>query len=1223
MSISGKRQITIEPVISYPREAQIGKTYLMTIDLRIKTSYEAWPYESEEYPISFLLSTTPAFNSEPVGDGGSTVVLHRFGGTYGPAKFLLTAAQEEMTGTIQIVLRNQWGMPIEQFALECKIRKTDEVPSTKISYSVVLTSDGEIAESSTTKKRKEYDAQGKLIVLDLSNSDLKQLPAELEQLSDLQELNLSYNQLIQFPSELGQLTHLQRLDLRGNQLRELPAELEQLTNLQELYLNNNLLYELPAQLGQLIHLQELHVNNNQLHELPSQLGQLTNLKHLDLSSNLLRLLPAELGHLTNLQRLYLSNNRLREIPSELGQLISLQEFILNNNLLGELPASLGQLTNLQGLYLRGNQLGELPASLEQLINLQGLYLRDNQLSQLPPNVGRLTRLQRLYLDENQLQELPPELGQLTNLQELYLNKNRLRELPPKLGQLTSLQMLRLENNPELLTPPPEIVEQGTQATLAFLRELNKGTVRRRYEAKVILVGEAGTGKSSLLRAIQQKLFDPLLETTLGIEIETLTLPHPSLPSKPLVLNAWDFGGQDIYRATHQFFLTRRSLYLVAWNARIGVAQSKLDYWLNTISIFAPDCPVILVATHIDERAPDLNVPQYRADYPQIVDVLSVSSRTGADIDELKRTIAKHAAMLPLMGQPWPISWVEVERELVASSEYHINAHAYMDLCATKGVHVRLAQGTLGSYLHDLGKILYFHDDPVLRDIVLLKPNSIVKAINLVLEDKAMRDRSGILVHAELARIWAHDERGQRYDPALYPIFLRLMERFDLCYQIDPQLSWKHVTHSLIPQLLPYQPPSSLPAWTPEQLKAGKVHVEMTYHLDFVPAGIMSWFIVRTHRYTCNLHWREGVVLTYQDHFARIELLPRYNQLHIEAWGVEPRTFLVILKETMDLILSRFEGLQVRREVPCICYQHTEQEQACREAYRYEEDLVKRLNQGVETIQCRESFREVVVRDLLYGIHMSMAPQVQHTIVTAEQQEILRRLDVLQYNGDLLLSNTDVLLQRLNLLYEWNVRQFTRQWNFEMQKMEAECPNTFLLIPSSSRKRFNPKKSINQRYKLFLMCQYPSKPHCIHDAEGYDLHQTKDWWLKVLPWFKHLIKFLENSLENSVSINTEVSDLIPDREKYKQVNQQVELLKKIAEEVASSVEYDSTSLAERSQSGDFGQNVGPAFRALHSFLKEADPNTDWNGLQKVVTEDGNIFWLCEDHTRPYQVRRLLL
>jgi len=39
-------------------------------------------------------------------------------------------------------------------------------------------------------------------------------------------------------------------------------------------------------------------------------------------------------------------------------------------------------------------------------------------------------------------------------------------------------------------------------------------------------------------------------------------------------------------------------------------------------------------------------------------------------------------------------------------------------------------------------------------------------------------------------------------------------------------------------------------------------------------------------------------------------------------------------------------------------------------------------------------------------------------------------------------------------------------------------------------------------------------------------------------------------------------------------------------------------------------IGPALRALYSFLKEKDKAQQWGGLQKVVTPDGNILWLCE-------------
>ena len=52
-------------------------------------------------------------------------------------------------------------------------------------------------------------------------------------------------------------------------------------------------------------------------------------------------------------------------------------------------------------------------------------------------------------------------------------------------------------------------------------------------------------------------------------------------------------------------------------------------------------------------------------------------------------------------------------------------------------------------------------------------------------------------------------------------------------------------------------------------------------------------------------------------------------------------------------------------------------------------------------------------------------------------------------------------------------------------------------------------------------------------------------------------------------------------------------------------------------------IGPALRALYSFLKEKDKAQLWGGLQKVVTPDGNILWLCEMHARPYESAPLQL
>ena len=810
-----------------------------------------------------------------------------------------------------------------------------------------------------------------------------------------------------------------------------------------------------------------------------------------------------------LTALDLSRLGLTFLPAELGQLTNLQKLDLQNNQLTQIPFELVQLKNLQILWLSNNQLTRAPAELGQLKNLQSLSLLNNQLSQVPAELGQLTNLQTLLLNNNQLSQVPAELGQLANLQTLDLRGNQLTQIPVELSQLTNLYKLDLQDNP-LLTPPPEIVTQGTQATLAFLRELQHQSIQR-YETKLILVGEGGTGKSSLLLSLRAKPFNAKLNTTHGIEVDTLTLPHPSKADQNLLLNTWDFGGQQIYHATHQFFLTRRSLYLVVWNARLGVEQGRLHYWLDTIKALAPDCPILLVATHTDERSSDINYQLYKDAYPQLVGSVSVSNKDRKEIETLTATIAKHAATLPLVGQPWPTSWVEAEQALLSRKEHHISAERYRRICAVRRIQAKFAQGTLGSYLHDLGKILYFRDDYELSNLVVLKPNWITKTISLVLEDDKVREAHGILAHAELPRIWSVDEMGKPYEPHLYPIFLRLMEKFDLSYQIGGDLPGQKVTHSLVPQLLPYQPPDDLPDW-PQRPLQGQTHLQMVYRFDFVPAGIMSWFIVRTHRYTLDKHWREGVLLAYQEHYARVELNPLLREIRLVVRGVQPHNFFTVLKDTLDLILSRFQGLRIKREVPCICHWETKVQKPCQEVYRYEEDLIRRMEAGRQTIQCRDSDVNVSIPQLLFGIHASTKPRVV-AVVEEGQQEILRILHAMQERDTVLTTMRSALIQQVQQvkqLCEWNIRHFTRQWNLEMRKIEAECPNTFILLPRSS-KAMDQKNWSSQSYRLHLLCQYPSGPHRLDEQYGYDLDQPKEWWAKVSPWLRYIITFLKQSV----------------------------------------------------------------------------------------------------------------
>ena len=89
-----------------------------------------------------------------------------------------------------------------------------------------------------------------------------------------------------------------------------------------------------------------------------------------------------------------------------------------------------------------------------------------------------------------------------------------------------------------------------------------------YEAKLLVVGEGNVGKTSLIAALRSAPFVEGRPTTHGIEITPITI-HDSSAGRDMTVRGWDFGGQEVYRITHQFFFTRRALYVVAWNARQG------------------------------------------------------------------------------------------------------------------------------------------------------------------------------------------------------------------------------------------------------------------------------------------------------------------------------------------------------------------------------------------------------------------------------------------------------------------------------------------------------------------------------------------------------------------------------------------------------------------------------------------------------------------------------
>jgi len=976
------------------------------------------------------------------------------------------------------------------------------------------------------------------------------------------------------------------LDLSGQGLTEVPAELWQLTGLTSLDLSNNQLTEVPAGLGQLTGLDYLNLASNQLTEVPAELWQLTGLTSLDLSDNHLAEVPAELGQLTGLMSLDLSDNRLTEVPAELGQLTGLRFLFLRGNQLTEVPAELGELTELEALSLASNRLTEVRAELWQLTGLDYLNLGDNQLTEVSAELRQLTGLLRLYLHFNHLTELPPELGQLTGLQYLDLDSNQLIRLPPELGRLEKLTSLSLDGNPHLKSPPREVVEQGTQAILGYLRERLEDC-ERQWVSKLLVVGEGGVGKTSLLRALRGEPFRKDEETTHGIRIEGCELDHPSESGVRMQLNAWDFGGQEIYHATHQFFLTNRSLFLVAWNARLGFEQGKLYYWLDTIQALAPDSPILLVATHVDERDADLPYTELKRKYPQLAGQCTISSLTGQGIEELREAIRREAADLPLMGEIWPSRWLAAANAVRAHPARHISPEQLWALMAEHGVS-DINAVVLARWLHELGEILYFRDSEELNDTVILKPEWVTGHVSRVLESEEVIGGDGVFTKAHMDALWAD------LPPAMREHFLKLMERFDLSYRT---LENKDV--SIIVERLPLDEADYHPTWEAAQAQESCCAVSMKFTLNTLPAGIPTWFIARSHRFTTRKHWRTGGLFVYTQngppHYGLVKAYPHDRFVELTVRGPNPQNFFALMKDGIEVTLGRFPGLQVKRTIPCPGHAG----QPCPHEFDYEQ-LQKRLNKGRDTVECPEGLEELSVTELLFGIHWSTNREVLLRLSELEKAEVQRHEETLGEMRNLL-----TLTQR----------GFTDLFRREQGKPETECPSIFTLRGlTHDGLRGGWERLAGTRLQLQLYCEAPGHWHDTGPSGCIEIDRPAEWLRQTAPYVSKLtgmLKLAAPFLAPGLGIAAaEVAE-----EFKSQLKLVDELVKKLPENT------DDAGLARAQALGDRldpERADGAALRALRALLDEKDPSHVWGGLKKVLTPEGHYLWLCADHAREYRL-----
>jgi len=182
--------------------------------------------------------------------------------------------------------------------------------------------------------------------------------------------------------------------------------------------------------------------------------------------------------------------------------------------------------------------------------------------------------------------------------------------------------------------PKEIQGQGAKAVADYLINIEEqGAVYVQRETRLIILGSAGAGKSTLTRRLNgDTSFPHVKDTTHGVDTNV------KLDLDGIKTHVWDFGGQVIYHASHKCFISENCVYVLVVNARTEDNRdtNRIKYWLDTIRIYSEGkAKIFIVINESDER--ELDVEDYSSfkegEYKSLVHEI-YSFNIGDDLDSI-------------------------------------------------------------------------------------------------------------------------------------------------------------------------------------------------------------------------------------------------------------------------------------------------------------------------------------------------------------------------------------------------------------------------------------------------------------------------------------------------------------------------------------------------------------------------------------------------------------
>ncbi|MGI3064456.1 COR domain-containing protein [Vibrio diabolicus] len=746
-------------------------------------------------------------------------------------------------------------------------------------------------------------------------------------------------------------------------------------------------------------------------------------------------------------------------------------------------------------------------------NLKDLSLNDCNLNEFPQNLPK--QLRKISLRYNkEINELPTNISEniininvencnIVNIPKYYLlNFLISTSRNSSFDEESDPNTLQIYNNP-IENPPLEILKGPTEGIRTYVNSMI-GTSTVLNEAKIIFVGDGSVGKTSLMKRLVYDKFDAAESQTDGIEIEPFTV---DLGAEGTVnATIWDFGGQQILQATHQLFLSKRSIYVLVVEDRKNDKHKDQDIeqWLTQVNSLGGRPPILVVKNKIDENPhSDIQTQKLKSKFPNIVGFFEISCQQRKGLEKLHTALSDCIRTLPMRKIALPKNWLDVKLQLKeqASSFDLLYLNTYEDICTQNGISAKFARDTLLRLLHDLGAVIAF-EELKSHNTAILNPHWITEGIYAIIRSEVLAENNGVItLEGAQTALDNYSEHNRFDDKASY--ILDAMRNFELCHATEETNTY------LIPALLP--PQINLSQSWGNEYEDHKERIVFLFRFEhLLPPPLLPMFLVKMHNYIVGeQRWRSGAIIspTHLDAKALVDADNVTREIRLTIIGSERRDLLVLLRAEINNIAQRLADINE------IGLQEHVVLGASNETIGYA-DLIGLKQMGVSEFPVGRLGKTFPVSSLLGEIEAPADTEKALKVLMKSSRNGLINLNMIQRNENNATggnANNSVTANTSNVNTNQNTATSTAEIKQELRSLKGQAE----FVLEDIRDEINDLTSSDRQLKDYASKECEKVEKAINElTNNVDSQETAD---ENLRHFSRIQNFLDGALKKTNSV----------------------------------------------------------------------------------------------------------